>query len=595
MYPRPDFQRTSLNWHSLDGEWDFSFDDSDTGLSSKWHHGLPEKRTIKVPFAFQTSASGVGLREDHELIWYQRTITDIRTADERARGNRLLVRFGAVDYECTVYLDGQLVGGHRGGHVPFDVDLTDALAGESGRLTLRVRDSPYDLTQPRGKQYWKPVSEDIFYMPTSGIWLSVWLESVPRLRLGSGSEGTVLRSDDIVNGQLHCTVAVLGRKPGQKCTLEIEAKLNGDTVGTASVEFKRETNTVTTCVGMKLEDKQAAGLDGVRDGVALWAPEHPTLYDIILRVKDDSGLADEVNTTTGMRSIDWQRGDGTFRLNGKPYFQALVLDQGYWPETGLTPPSQDALKADIELTQAMGFNGCRKHQKVEDPLFLYWADRLGFLVWGEIANAYDFSAEYVDRFNQEWVEAVKRDINHPCIVTWTPGNESWGYPDLKGSIDQRNHLRSVYHITKYAHPPCHASLLISRTLDPSRPINDNCGWQHVETDLTTYHEYADSDKLKQICATMAGGILAPKSNKEMFTEPMYTGLHVSDPGAAHASGAPVICTEFGGVNVAQENKGERDWGYTTASDAKNLLERFEKLLMAIVEGGLTCGFVYTQL
>jgi beta-galactosidase/beta-glucuronidase len=149
-----------------------------------------------------------------------------------------------------------------------------------------------------------------------------------------------------------------------------------------------------------------------------------------------------------MRSLDWTTGDGSFRLNGKPYFQALVLDQGYWPETGLTPPSEEALKKDIEISKAMGFNGCRKHQKVEDPLFLYWADKLGYLVWGEMANAYEFDDVYVDRFDHEWMEAVRRDINHPCVVTWTPGNESWGYKNLKDSVQERNHLRSLYYMTK---------------------------------------------------------------------------------------------------------------------------------------------------
>jgi beta-galactosidase/beta-glucuronidase len=153
-----------------------------------------------------------------------------------------------------------------------------------------------------------------------------------------------------------------------------------------------------------------------------------------------------------MRSVSWQNGDGTFRLNGKPCFQTLVLDQGYWPETGLTPPSQEALKLDIERAKNMGINGCRKHQKVEDPVFLYWADRLGFLVWGEIADAYEFSDEYIARFDTEWIEAVKRDINHPCIVAWTPFNESWGYPSLKDSIGQRNHIRAVYYMTKYVSP-----------------------------------------------------------------------------------------------------------------------------------------------
>ncbi|KAG2411662.1 hypothetical protein HFD88_009218 [Aspergillus terreus] len=595
-YPRPDFQRSGLTWFPLDGTWDFLFDDADAGLTESWEQqGLPqEKRTITVPYAFQTPASGIGLHEAHEVLWYERTISDIRSADEIARGHRLLVRFGAVDYECAVWVDGRRVGGHRGGHVPFDVDVTDALrpGQESARLTLRVRDSPTDLTQPRGKQYWGPVPESIFYTPTSGIWLSVWMESVPAMRLCCGSGGTVLRADDIERGELHARVAVAGRPAGATCSVEIEASLGGVLVGKAAAEVPKDKAFATLDVDMKVRDPaplQAQAPfpveDAWHDGVALWAPEHPSLYDLTLRLYDAVGtVVDEVHTTTGMRSLSWQTGDGTFRLNGKPYFQVLVLDQGYWPETGMTPPSADALKADIEMAKRVGLNGCRKHQKVEDPIFHYWADRLGFLVWGEIADAYEFSDDFVERFNSEWMEAVKRDINHPCVVAWTPANESWAYTSLKDNIEQRNHLRSVYYMTK--------------TLDPTRPINDNCGWEHVLTDLTTFHDYSDSGPLTETCAKMDGGILGKKDGRDLFVKPLYSGSTLLDPGAEHRPGAPVICSEFGGVNIAPPKDASgatRDWGYTTAQDPTDYLVRLEKLVMAVVKGGHCCGFVYTQL
>lgn len=466
-YPRPDFQRKSLNWASLDGRWDFIFDDSDSGLSQSWHQtslpaqsGSNRKRQINVPYAFQTPASGINLQEPHEVLWYERNASDVRTADERAKGHRLLIRFGAIDYECTVWADGHYVGGHRGGQVPFDVDLSDAFdsgaCGKTARLTLRVRDSPSDLAQPRGKQYWGPAPESIFYTPSSGIWQSVWLESVPVTRLCCGSGGTFLRSDDIERGELHARVSTTGRAAGAKCSLEIEASLAGFHIGKTRSELPKDKEFVDLTLSMRMSDPaklRDRPLFNTEDcwynGVALWAPEHPILYDLALRLYDTSGeLLDEVETTTGMRSLSWQTGDETFHLNGKPLFQILVLDQGYWPGTGMTPPSPDSLKADIQMSQKMGFNGCRKHQKVEDPVFLYWADRLGYLVWGEIGNAYEFNHDYVERFDAEWVEAVKRDINHPSIITWTPVNESWGYPSLKDNVEQRNHIRSLYYRTK---------------------------------------------------------------------------------------------------------------------------------------------------
>jgi beta-galactosidase/beta-glucuronidase len=477
-YPRPDFQRTSLNWSTLDGPWTFTFDDKDEGLVSKWPKTSLEttpSHQITVPYAFQTPASGINLIEAHEVLWYERRITDIRTAAEKANGNRLLLRFGAVDYECSVWVDGILVGGHRGGHVPFDIDVSDALDGPDARLTIRVRDSPYDMTQPRGKQFWGPVPESIFYTPSGGIWLSVWLESVPAARLLCGSGGTVLRADDIDGGRLRAKVAVAGRRVGSVAKVEIEARLGGLSVGKVEGEVPKNKNFVALDLGMKVSDAAQAelkgkggelfGVDGVwHGGVAVWAPEHPVLYDVSLRLFDESGkLVDEVQTTAGMRSLSWQTGDGTFRLNGKPYFQMLFLDQGYWPETGITPPSSESLKTDIELAKKIGFNGCRKHQKVEDPRFFYWADRLGFLVWGEMANAYEFGDEYIERFTAEWTEAVKRDINHASIVTWTPINESWAVSALKDNIEQRNHIRSLYYLTKYGRSELATSFRVSKS------------------------------------------------------------------------------------------------------------------------------------
>lgn len=465
-YPRPDFPRKSLTWASLNGSWSFAFDDTNTGLTSQWHKkGLPSPRSITVPYAFQTPASGINVYEVHEVLWYERQLTDIRPASHLAAGNRLLLRFGAVDYHATVWVDGQFVGEHRGGHVPFEIDVTDVFVGDeegaSKRLSVRVYDSATDLAQPRGKQFWGPVPESIFYTPTSGIWLGVWVESVPRTRIGDGSGGTVLRSDDVEGGIVHARVAVQGRSPRAKGSVEIEVGLAGVVLGKSVGELKEDRDWVALEPSVVVEESKLGEVkkgdarlkdEGVwyEDRVALWAPEHPILYDLVLRLYDGEGkVVDEVETTTGMRSLDWQKGDGTFRLNGKPYFQMLFLDQGYWPETGLTPPSSEALKTDIELGKALGYNGCRKHQKVEDPRFQYWADRLGWIVWGEMANAYEFGPDYIERMDAEWTEAVKRDINHPCIVTWTPNNESWAYTSLKDSVEQRNHMRSLYYMTKY--------------------------------------------------------------------------------------------------------------------------------------------------
>lgn len=511
-YPRPDFSRRCLRWESLNGPWDFLFDDEDVGLDAKWHlHGLPTsvtlstsashddgtlefdevgdrvtqsivsgtqerlsentlnktsgtsenaKTTIQVPFVFQSPASGINERGVHEVLWYEREIKDLRDTNDRDRRDSVLLRFGAVDYQATVWVNGRFCRQHRGGHVPFDVDITDALNCAPGqashRVTLRVYDSAYDLTQPRGKQYWGAKPESIFYTPSGGIWQNVWTEVVPRARIADSSQGTVLRSNDIKEGILHATIGVLGRKAGEKLDVELKAWYKGQLVSmSARKTLPKETSSVEIDLDMKFpgssvekyQEPSGEASGKLNSNMLVWSPENPLLYGLSIRLYNANGdLVDLAETHVGMRSIEWS--DGTWKLNGKPYFQALVLDQGYWPETFMTPPSADAFRQDIELAKRMGFNGCRKHQKVEDPVFYHWADKLGFLVWGEMASAYKFSSEYVERFNEEWAEAVKLVINHPSVVTWTPVNESWGYPALHDNVQQRNHIRALYYLTK---------------------------------------------------------------------------------------------------------------------------------------------------
>ncbi|KAI1372713.1 glycoside hydrolase family 2 protein [Hypoxylon crocopeplum] len=645
-YPRPDFVHGNHRWTPLNQGWSILFDDEDVGLKETWHiNGVPDKvsitstsnpgnaeaeadarklaafpelkekgfqapktqarehvkKPINVPFVFQTPASGVFDSGAHEVLWYERKVVDPRGKAEIDAGDRVIIRFGAVDYDVTIWAGGYPVGQHQGGHVPFDVDLTDALSNAwktTGKgeldLVLRIRDSPHDLSQPRGKQYWAPQPESIFYTPSSGIWQPVWLEVVPAARIGDSSTGTVLKSNNISEGLLEARVAVLGRRAGHGYSVEIEGSLHGVSIAKKRENLPGDKDYVFINLGLSLSDQQKASAppslaqtapyydtDCWRGNLALWSPDYPILYDLSIRLYDSEGaLVDEVKTYTGFRHIDWNRGDRTFRLNGKPLFQALVLDQGYWPDTGMTPPSPASLRADIEMSKNMGFNGCRKHQKVEDPAFLYWADKLGYLVWDEMANAYEFNEDYAERFGQEWLEAVKRDINHPSVVTWTPVNGIWAYPNLKDNVEQRNHIRSLYYMTK--------------ALDPTRPVNDNCGWEHVVTDLSTFHDYSDAPELSKTCATLDGILGKKLGGRDFFVGPLPL-----DGGTKHKDGAPVLCTEFGGVNIApakgSRQGGERDWGYTTASDPRDLLKRFEALLMAVVKGGHCCGFVYTQL
>lgn len=583
QYPRPDFVRDHHTWKSLNGKWDFLFDDDDKGKRERWYDTWPgQARRIEVPFVYQTPASGVNEQEAHPVVWY-RTSFDVNPDLSSAT----ILRFGAADYEADVWLEGIHVCSHRGGHVPFDIDISTILGSSNQSLVIRIWDAATDLTQPRGKQYWAAKPEGIFYTPSTGIWQSVWLETVPKVRIADSSHGTILKSNNIESGILEAEIVVIGRSKVQQLFVKISASIEGVEVATSDlVDVDREKDIARLSLNLRLSKEQLSKLPEAftsanplsetscwLDKLALWSPEHPIVYDLKITLFDHShNELDVVQTYTGMRSLSWTTNDGTFRLNNRPYFHALVLDQGYWPSTNMTPPTPTSCKEDILFAKNMGFNGCRKHQKVEDPSFLYWADKLGYLVWGEMANAYEFSNQYAERFDQEWKEAVRRDINHPCIVAWTPVNETWGYKALKENATEQNHIRSLYYMTK--------------TLDDTRPINDNCGWEHVCTDLTTFHDYSDGSELSRICESM-DNILGPKAGKDLFVGQ-----------TRHQDGAPVICTEFGGVNIAPrdgETAVEGSWGYTTASDAKDLLERVRKLMLAVVEGGHCCGFVYTQL
>jgi beta-galactosidase/beta-glucuronidase len=300
-------------------------------------------------------------------------------------------------------------------------------------------------------------------------------------------------------------------------------------------------------------------------GPALWAPEHPNLYDLRLELLGADGeVLDAVESYFGMRKIEAR--DGRVFLNNRPYYQRLVLDQGYFPDGLLTAPTDDDLRRDIELAREMGFNGARKHQKIEDPRWLYWADTLGFLVWGEMANAYTYSPGYVRRITTEWQEAVRRDHNHPCIVAWVPMNESWGVPELDSDPRQVEHLLAMYHLT--------------RSLDRSRLVVSNDGWEHALTDLCTIHDYGGADDLSSRYATPVSSVSARPAGR-----PIYA------PGYRYR-GEPVLISEFGGMAFSGEEGG---WGYSTVADAEEFLQRYEALITALLQSETVQGFCYTQL
>jgi hypothetical protein len=311
------------------------------------------------------------------------------------------------------------------------------------------------------------------------------------------------------------------------------------------------------------------GVDDYRNDL-LWRPACPTLIQADLELRDGRGeLLDAVRSYTALRSVGVQ-GD-KFLLNGRAYELRLVLDQGYWRESGLTPPDDLALRRDVELAKAMGFNGVRKHQKLEDPRYLYWADALGLLVWEEMPSAYRFTRRSIERLTREWLAAIERDLSHPCIVAWVPFNESWGVPDLPAIAAQRNYVQALYHLT--------------RTVDPDRPVIGNDGWESVATDIVGIHDYdADPDRL-------ARRYQSPEDLPNLFKRAGPAGRLLALEGYAPTD-APIMLTEFGGVAFSRDP--DATWGYTRTRDEQELAAQYGRLVETVRTLPLFAGFCYTQ-
>ena len=494
-------------WVNLNGEWEFG-----AGEVRKFD------RRITVPFAPQSQLSGIGAWEPTDVVWYRRNF-DAPVSD------RLLMHFGAVDYRATVWVNGQEVARHEGGHTPFAADVGHVVREHDNELIVRVEDPLGDKTIPRGKQCWKQTSESIFYTATTGIWQTVWLEPLPALAIES-----------------------LRIKPDFDAR-EVEFEIGADGPKRVTVTFS----------GRQIGEWNGEGSKGriTLDEFHAWSPDEPNLYGL------EAWCGSEHATSYfGLRKVETK--DGRFWLNGRPYVQRLILDQGYFPGGLLTSPTDDDLRRDIELAKSMGFNGARKHQKVEDPRWLYWADMLGFLVWGEMPNFHEHSAAAESRLESEWTDAVLRDRDHPSIVAWVPLDESFGMTEVEPRA-QAGFLNRLYRIT--------------HELDGTRPVVSNDGWEHALTDLCTLHDYAGPDVLRGRYRSLESTL-----DPQAHPKPPYL------PGFSYR-GEPVIVSEFGGVALA----GSAGFGWSEAVDSEALLTKYRNLVEALMEPGPVEGFCYTQL
>ncbi|MCZ7648138.1 MAG: beta-galactosidase [Planctomycetota bacterium] len=556
-YPRPQFVRK--DWLCLNGAWQFESDPGDSGKE----RGLLErelKRTIAAPFCPESSLSGIGETDFHHAVWYRRTVRIPAEWKDR----RALLHFQAVDYEATVWANGKEVGRHRGGWTPFSVDLSPvASAGQDVTLVVRARDD-HRLPKPQGKQSPKPENYGCMYTRTTGIWQTVWMEPVPETHL---KRPRIL--PDLARGLLRITQPLSRNRPGWK----VRAILK-DAQGVVAEQTAPADTDLQPVLELEIPEARRR----------LWSISDPHLYDVELELLDASGaVADRASSYAGLRgiAIDGQ----ALKLNGEPVFQRLVLDQGYYPDGILTAPSDAALKRDIELSMAAGFNGARLHQKVFEERFLYHADRMGYLVWGEFGDwcfrgrpwgEANLSDEYKHQpaaaVLAQWMEVLERDLSHPSIVGWCPLNETHEpIRDFMTSLDDVT--RGLYAATKL--------------IDPSRPVLDTSGYAHRVDGADVYdsHDYTQDPK---VFAERHKGLAAGKP---------FVNTHGDKEESLPYRGQPYFVSEFGGIWWNPDAKeGEASWGYgERPKSLEEFLTRFEGLCEVLLGNPHMFGYCYTQL
>lgn len=542
-FPQPQFERSQ--WQTLNGAWQFDFDDGNVGLDKAWFaSGHKLSRRITVPYCFESKLSGIQDTSFHPWIWYSR---EFQTPADWS-GHRVLLHFGAVDYRAQVWINGQFVGAHEGGNTPFQFDITSLLKAGANTISLRAEDPPTDRYIPRGKQYWEPQSKGIFYTRTSGIWQPVWIEAT------GGSYLRSVRVTPTIDGMVKMEADIAREQPDLEFRAVVRKADHELASGTS--EIRNERSLLSVAVSQP----------------RLWTVTNPDLYDLTFELRKNGTVVDSVKSYFGFRKISTE--GGQIMLNNQHVYPKLVLDQGYWRTSILTPPTDEAIQYDIRLAKDMGFNGARKHQKLEDPRYLYWADKMGFLVSSEMANAYLFDDLAVDRFTREWTQAVNRDYNHPSIIIWVPINESWGVPDVRQK-NQQDYLKGLYQLT--------------HTLDNTRLVIDNDGWEHTDcTDLFAIHDY-----------TPRGELLVERYGKMGYHPTSVPDNHRKAliPGYSY-NGTPVYLSEFGGIAYIPRgaNTPPDSWGYAGVEKSPaDALERLRSLYNGIAQIPALAGLCYTQL
>lgn len=536
-YPRPTLVRDE--WINLNGCWQFEIDNAMVGTEKEFYSGNTElSDKINVPFCPESKLSGIGHTDFMNCVWYKKSF-NLDRGDKR-----VILHFGAVDYQARVYINGEFAGEHIGGYTSFSLDITKHVVSGENCIVVCAEDDLRSGKQPSGKQSPKLESFGCFYTRTTGIWQTVWLELVDNCYIKNVRLTTNISLPSV-------NISINLSEMPKNAYVIAEAFWDGESVGKEKIEI----SSTQSEFGMKLSQKH------------LWELGKGGLYDLKLTIKDDNKIYDEVMSYFGLRSVSL---DGrAFKLNGKTVFGRWVLDQGFYPDGIYTAPSDEDLKNDIIYSMQLGFNGARLHEKVFEERFLYWADKLGYMVWGEHANwGLNITATgSVDAFLTEWIEAVERDFNHPSVIGWCPFNETW---DTDGNRQNDTLLRTVYRVTK--------------ALDPTRPVIDTSGNFHVETDIFDVHDYEQDPELFASHYTkILDGILEDTiyRNPQLRDRQKYDGVQ------------PTFVSEYGGIQWSMDKTG---WGYGNAPKTEQeFIERYKGLTTALLDNEYMLGFCYTQL
>lgn len=544
-HPNPQFTRKEFL--SLDGEWDFCFDDKNEGIEKEYFNNFPSTTKIVVPYTYETEASKINDTTVHNIVWYHKTINHNKT------DKKTLLHFEGVDYHARVYINGTFAGEHFGGYTRFSIDITEFLNNGSNEIVVRVYDD-LSCSRSRGKQRWMHHSFECFYIQTTGIWKSVWIEEVSSTHLLSAFMTPSFKNNNV----------------------EIEFKIDGDftdceieTIITFDNELiSKERKSITRDIFSQIFDITT---DSATFKTHRWTHYAPNLYDVEFNIYHNNILIDKVLSYFGV--VEFTTDGNSIYMNRDQLFLKLILDQGYYKETGLTLNEEQIIK-DITLMKEIGLNGARKHEKIECDLFYYYCDILGYFLWQELPSCYEWRKESIKNLSNDWIDILYQHHNHPCIMTNVIINESWGTLTIKDNIDQQNFVNGLYYLTK--------------SIEKNRFVISNDGWEHTTSDLLTVHNYSSNyDELME-------EFTLSQEDLDSSYRYIHTGPKAFNCNNYNNSSKPIILSEFAGIAFAKDK--DLGWGYgDLVKNEEQFLSRFKEQIDAIYDSKIFSGYCITQL